>query len=285
MKIIIVSGVSGAGKTVFIKMLEDLGFFCVDNLPVPLIGNFVSILKERKTLEDVAVVIDVREKDFLFNIENIINEIKGANRDIVIKVIFLDARDEALLRRYSETRRKHPVDTLNIKRGLEEERYFLKSIKNIADIIIDTTELTPFQLRKKAEEVALGRIEASRISIKVISFGYKYGIPNDADIIFDTRFIENPFYVHGLREKTGKEKEVIKFLESKKEAKIFIKKVKDILQFMLENFVKQDKHIVSIAFGCTGGRHRSVYFSEIIYNFLKNNYSDIVLVHRDINLQ
>ena len=282
MRIIFVSGVSGAGKTVFIKALEDLGFYCVDNLPVPLLGNFVNILKERKSFEDVCVVIDIREKVFLGEIDREIEKIKETNHDLNVQIVFLDARDEIVLRRYSETRRKHPIDIYDIQKGIDEERYLLRNIRKNADFIIDTSELSPHQLSKKVEEIAFGKISSSRLSIKILSFGYKFGIPRDVDMIFDVRFIDNPYYVPQLKDKKGTDKDVIDFLKNLKETNIFLDKIKDLLSFMFENFILQDKSIITIAFGCTGGRHRSVFFAEEIYSFFKNKYHDIVILHRDI---
>lgn len=282
MRIIFVSGVSGAGKTVFIKALEDLGFYCVDNLPVPLLGNFVNILKERKSFEDVCVVIDIREKVFLGEIDREIEKIKETNHDLNVQIVFLDARDDIVLRRYSETRRKHPIDIYDIQKGIDEERYLLRNIRKNADFIIDTSELSPHQLSKKVEEIAFGKISSSRLSIKILSFGYKFGIPRDVDMIFDVRFIDNPYYVPQLKDKKGTDKDVIDFLKNLKETNIFLDKIKDLLSFMFENFILQDKSIITIAFGCTGGRHRSVFFAEEIYSFFKNKYHDIVILHRDI---
>lgn len=282
MRIIFVSGVSGAGKTVFIKALEDLGFYYVDNLPVPLLGNFVNILKERKSFEDVCVVIDIREKVFLGEIDREIEKIKETNHDLNVQIVFLDARDDIVLRRYSETRRKHPIDIYDIQKGIDEERYLLRNIRKNADFIIDTSELSPHQLSKKVEEIAFGKISSSRLSIKILSFGYKFGIPRDVDMIFDVRFIDNPYYVPQLKDKKGTDKDVIDFLKNLKETNIFLDKIKDLLSFMFENFILQDKSIITIAFGCTGGRHRSVFFAEEIYSFFKNKYHDIVILHRDI---
>lgn len=282
MRIIFVSGVSGAGKTVFIKALEDLGFYCVDNLPVPLLGNFVNILKARKSFEDVCVVIDIREKVFLGKIDKEIEKIKETNHDLNVQIVFLDARDDIVLRRYSETRRKHPIDIYDIQKGIDEERYLLRNIRKNADFIIDTSELSPHQLSKKVEEIAFGKISSSRLSIKILSFGYKFGIPMDVDMIFDVRFIDNPYYIPQLKDKKGTDKDVIDFLKNLKETNIFLDKIKDLLSFMFENFILQDKSIITIAFGCTGGRHRSVFFAEEIYSFFKNKYHDIVILHRDI---
>ncbi len=282
MRIIFVSGLSGAGKTVFIKALEDLGFYCVDNLPVPLLNDFVKILKERNSFHNVCVVIDVREKVFLGEIDEEIARIRKANKDLNIQIVFLDARDDILLRRYSETRRKHPIDIYDIQKGIDEERYLLRKIRRNADFIIDTSDLSPHQLSKKVEEIAFGKISGSRLSIKILSFGYKFGIPKDVDIIFDVRFIENPYYNPLLKDKNGKEKDVIDFLKNLKETSIFLEKIKDLLSFMFENFILQDKSLVTIAFGCTGGRHRSVFFAEEIYSFFKDKYNDIVITHRDI---
>lgn len=283
MRIIFVSGVSGAGKTVFIKALEDLGFYCVDNLPVPLLGSFVDIFRERENFQDICVVIDIREKIFLGEIDKEITSIKEKNPNLNVQIVFLDSRDDILLRRFSETRRKHPVDIYDIQKGIDEERYLLRNIRRKADFIIDTSELSPYQLRKKAEEIALGKIITSRLSIKILSFGFKFGIPRDVDIIFDVRFIDNPYYIPQLKDKTGIDKDVIEFLKNLKATSIFLDKIKDLLSFMFENFIIQDKSIVTIAFGCTGGRHRSVFFAEEIYSFFKDKYHDIVVSHRDIN--
>jgi UPF0042 nucleotide-binding protein len=283
MRIIFVSGVSGAGKTVFIKALEDLGFYCVDNLPAPLLNNFVELLKDRKTFQDICVVIDIREKVFLEEIDKEISKIQKKNPDLNFQTVFLDSRDEIVLRRYSETRRKHPVDIYDIQKGIDEERYLLRSIRKNADFIIDTSELTPYQLRKKTEEIAFGKVSYSRLNIKILSFGYKFGIPRDVDMIFDVRFIDNPYYIPELKDKTGKDIEVIYFLKNLKQTSIFLDKVKDLLSFMFENFILQDKSIITVAFGCTGGRHRSVFFAEEIYNFFKDKYHDIMISHRDIN--
>jgi UPF0042 nucleotide-binding protein len=283
MRIIFVSGVSGAGKTVFIKALEDLGFYCVDNLPVPLLVEFIDLLRTKSKYKEIGIVVDIREKEFLDGFDNIVNEIKKFSSDISLQFVFLDARDEILLRRYSETRRKHPIDIFDILKGLNEERYLLKPIKQISDFIIDTSDLTPHMLRKKAEEIVLGKLNKSRLNVKIISFGYKYGIPRDVDIIFDMRFIDNPYYVAEMKDKTGLDDEVKKFLESKQETLIFLEKLYDIITFMFENFIKQEKSFVTVGFGCTGGKHRSVFFAENLYNFLKDKYHDILVVHRDIN--
>jgi UPF0042 nucleotide-binding protein len=283
MRIIFVSGVSGAGKTVFIKALEDLGFYCVDNLPVPLLVEFIDLLRTKSKYKEIGIVVDIREKEFLDGFDNIVNEIKKFSSDISLQFVFLDARDEIVLRRYSETRRKHPIDIFDILKGLNEERYLLKPIKQISDFIIDTSDLTPHLLRKKAEEIVLGKLNKSRLNVKIISFGYKYGIPRDVDIIFDMRFIDNPYYVAEMKDKTGLDDEVKKFLESKQETLIFLEKLYDIITFMFENFIKQEKSFVTVGFGCTGGKHRSVFFAEKLYNFLKDKYHDILVVHRDIN--
>jgi UPF0042 nucleotide-binding protein len=283
MRIIFVSGVSGAGKTVFIKALEDLGFYCVDNLPVPLLVEFIDLLRTKSKYKEIGIVVDIREKEFLDGFDNIVNEIKKFSSDISLQFVFLDARDEIVLRRYSETRRKHPIDIFDILKGLNEERYLLKPIKQISDFIIDTSDLTPHMLRKKAEEIVLGKLNKSRLNVKIISFGYKYGIPRDVDIIFDMRFIDNPYYVAEMKDKTGLDDEVKKFLESKQETLIFLEKLYDIITFMFENFIKQEKSFVTVGFGCTGGKHRSVFFAENLYNFLKDKYHDILVVHRDIN--
>lgn len=281
MNIYLISGISGAGKTVFIKALEDIGFFCTDNLPIPLLGDFIGILKERKTYENIAVGIDIREKDFLSKIDSVIKNIKRLHKKPALKIVFLDARNDILLRRYSETRRKHPLDSHDIENSMEEERRHLKSLRDKADYVIDTSGFTLYELRKKAEEIIEGKTKKIRVTIKLISFGYKYGLPYDADIIFDMRFLPNPYYVPELKNKSGLEPETAKYIKGKKESVVFAKKAGELLNFMIDNFEKEGKNFISIAFGCTGGKHRSVYMADVFHKMLGKTYNEIFVEHRD----
>lgn len=281
MDFFLISGVSGSGKTVFLKALEDLGYFCVDNLPIPLLINFLEIMHTSEELTKVAVVIDIREKKFLNQAKNFLEKVEGLSY-IKLKIVFLDAKNEILERRYNETRRKHPIDIYNLEQSFEEERSQLNVFKEKADFVIDTSNYNNYELRKKAEELASGKIQKSRVSIKITSFGYKFGLPNDVDIVFDMRFLSNPFYISGLKHKTGKDFEVKNFIKSDRNSVEFIKMARKILLFMIENFEKQGKNFISIAFGCTGGRHRSVYIAEVFYRIINNKFPDTHILHRDI---
>lgn len=281
MDFFLISGVSGSGKTVFLKALEDSGFFCVDNLPIPLLIDFLEVMRSSEELTKVAVVIDIREKSFLKQTTNLIEKIQSLPY-VNLKIVFLDAKDEILERRYNETRRKHPINIYNLEQSFEEERKQLNVFKENADFIIDTSSYNNYDLRKKAVEIASGKIQKSRVSIKITSFGYKFGVPNDVDIMFDMRFIANPYYIPSLKDKTGKDFEVKKFIKSDRVSVEFIKMARKLLLFMIENFEKQGKNFISIAFGCTGGRHRSVYMSEVFYKIIRNKFPDTHILHRDI---
>lgn len=281
MELFLVSGVSGSGKTVFLKALEDLGYYCVDNLPIPLLIDFIKVMKNANEFERVAVVIDIREKKFLDQTNEIFEQIEKISF-VRFKIVFLDAKDAILERRFSETRRRHPVDIYNLEKSFAEERILLNLFKEKAGYILDTSGYNNYELRKKAEEIAFGNIEKSRVSVKIMSFGYKYGLPTDADIVFDTRFLPNPFYISELKNKTGKDSEVKSYIKGFAASADFIKLTKKLLFFMIENFEKEGKNFISIAFGCTGGRHRSVYMAEIFCKIIKRKYPDTHISHRDI---
>ncbi len=281
MELFLISGVSGSGKTVFLKALEDVGYYCADNIPVPLLIDFISVIKEAREFHKIAVVIDIREKSFLEHTEQVIKKIEAIN-DINLKIAFLDAKNEILERRFSETRRRHPVDTFDLQKSFNEERKLLSIFKEKAHFIVDTSSYNNYDLRKRAEQFAFGKVEKSRVTLKIMSFGYKYGLPNDADIVFDMRFLPNPYYINELKDKTGNDQEVKKFIEQSEALSDFIKITKKLLLLMIDNFDKEGKNFISIAFGCTGGRHRSVYTAESFYKILKSKYTDIKLFHRDI---
>jgi UPF0042 nucleotide-binding protein len=201
----------------------------------------------------------------------------------VLKIFFLDARNEILQRRYSETRRRHPIYAYDIEKSIEEEREYLRTLRNKADYIIDTSRYTAYDLRKRAESIIEGKSKKPRVTVKIVSFGYKFGMPYDADIIFDMRFLPNPYYVPGLKNKSGIDLEVSKYLKSKRVSGVFVKKCGELVNFMLENFDREGKSLVTLAFGCTGGKHRSVYMAEVFYKMLKKSYKEIFVEHRDLN--
>lgn len=281
MDLFLISGVSGAGKTVFLKALEDLGYYCVDNLPVPLILDFIKIMETSPEFDKIGLVIDIREKTFLSQIDETLTKLDDL-KELKKRIVFLDAKDDILIRRFSETRRRHTIDRYDLEKSIEEERKLLKIFKDRADVILDTSAYSTYDLRKKVKEIAQGKIEKTRISIKIMSFGYKYGLPIDVDIVFDMRFLPNPFYVKELKNKTGKDLSVQKFIKNSPVFSEFVKITRKQLLLVLEHFEKEDKNFVSIAFGCTGGQHRSVYAAEIFYRVLKKFYPEIILLHRDI---
>ncbi|MCX7990513.1 MAG: RNase adapter RapZ [Proteobacteria bacterium] len=281
MKVFLVTGVSGAGKTIFVKALEDIGYFCVDNLPVPLLDSFFDLLKKEKRYVKVAVVVDIREKFYLNKSDLLLKNIK--KKIPSLKIVFLDARDEVLIRRFNETRRKHPLNSFDIISSIDEERKILSLFKKEADYIIDTSTSSNYDLRKKAELISEGQIEPQRIQLKIISFGFKFGIPIEADNIFDVRFIPNPYYVQELKDKTGLDKDVISFIEQKGVTADFLKKLRTLLPFMIKNYDKEGKNFISFAFGCTGGKHRSVYIANYFYDYLRQKYKNISVFHRDLS--
>ncbi len=278
-KFVIIAGLSGSGKTVVSHFFEDLGYYRVDNLPAKLIPNFVDLWLHRKVeIGKVALVVDIREPAFLKEFPRVWKEIRPK---VGARLIFLDATDEALVKRFSETRRPHPLAPKSVVEGVRLERKRLAPIKNMADEVIDTTRMTIVQLKE-----LLGRRFASRralrLQIILISFGYKYGIPLESDLVFDTRFLPNPFYVESLREKSGRRRAVRDFVLGAAETKAFLAKLRDFLDFLIPRFVREGKSYLTIAIGCTGGKHRSVVIAEILREYLRRQKYDIRLYHRDV---
>lgn len=284
MKFVIVTGLSGAGRSCALKKLEDIGFFCVDNLPPVLIPQFAELcLKKQNPLERVAVVIDMRTGDMFDDIYNAISELKKL--DLQLEILFLDASDNCLISRFKQTRRKHPVSLSGkLIEGIFKERDSLQIIKEMADHIIDTTNYSTRQLASVIEKLYCAD-EKEEFIISVISFGFKRGIPLDADFVFDMRFIPNPFYIKELKHHTGKEKDVSDYVLSFDESKIFLSKIEDLVKYLLPFFMKQDKNQLVIGIGCTGGMHRSVAIAEELFLRLQNAGYNVNLEHRDIALE
>lgn len=279
-KFLIITGLSGSGKTVFSNLLEDLSYYCVDNLPAKLIPTFVDLWKKKEVeLDKVALVVDIREAGFLTEFPKVWEEIK---KRISPKLIFLEATDEVLVKRFSESRRPHPISgEKSILEGVQLERERLEGIKKMADEVIDTTTTTIYQFR----EILLNRFErekTQKMRISVVSFGYKYGIPIDSDLVFDTRFLPNPFYIDKLRDKTGKKKRVKDYVLDTAETKKYLEKLYNFVEYLIPNFIKEGKSYLTIACGCTGGKHRSVIIAEKLKEFLRKRNYDIRIYHRDI---
>ena len=285
MEILIITGLSGSGKSKTIGILEDIGFFCVDNLPPKLISKFVQLGKASKgNLNRIAVVTDIRGGQMF---SDIFEEIKCLDHDGVnYKILFLDASCEILKRRFSETRRKHPLigvdNCFNVVDAIEKERKLLYGVKTKADFVIDTSQLKNSELKERISKLFLEKSKDVMI-INFVSFGFKYGDIECADLVFDVRCLPNPYYIDALRFKTGLDREVRDYVVSFDESKQLIKKLEDLIKFLIPLYIKEGKSQLTIAFGCTGGMHRSVTFAEIFYmKFLKNE-NKVSVSHRDIN--
>ncbi|MGM0507827.1 MAG: RNase adapter RapZ [Fusobacteriota bacterium] len=280
---LIITGMSGAGKTEAINYFEDRGYFCIDNLPASLLSNFIDIYtKSNGKIEKVAFVIDMRDKNFLDSFFCELKKLRENN--INYKTIFLDAKNDILLNRFKETRRKHPLDKEDtLLESIKKERRELEEIKKMATLIIDTSELSRFELKEKLEQKFSDKINP-HMNIVFISFGFKYGIPLDIDLLFDVRFLPNPFYKEDLRLKTGNDKEVQDYVMKFEQSQAFFDKLTNMLDFLLPQYKKEGKSYVTIGIGCTGGHHRSVTFVNKLYDFYsgKQDYY-ITLSHRDEN--
>jgi UPF0042 nucleotide-binding protein len=284
MKLVIVTGMSGAGKTVALKMMEDMGYYCVDNLPIPLIEKFAELaLGSNQGLSNqVALGIDIRSGQELPLLDKILE--RWRTDGIPFEILFLDASDEVLLKRYKETRRNHPLAGAGrIDEGIKKERECLAFLKKQANVILDTSMLLTKELRQELEKIYMEDGTYDNLFVTVMSFGFKYGIPADADLVFDVRFLPNPYYVENLRPKTGEEKEIQDYVKQGGTADIFLGKLYDMLDFLIPNYVLEGKNQLVIGIGCTGGKHRSVTIANAVYEHLKQQKGlGVKLYHRDI---
>lgn len=281
-RLVVVSGPSGSGKSTAIKALEDLGFYCVDNMPVALLPKFMELLASSGEIARVAAVVDVREREFLKAFTPVFNEIKAAGYSV--ELIYLEASDDSLVRRFSETRRRHPLASAESPvEGLQKERDLLADVKAHADKVIDTSGFNVHQLREAIKEIFSGPVTQEKMSVNFISFGYRYGIPTDADIVLDIRFLPNPYFINSLKWLDGRDDKIKEFVLSKKETAEFIQKAKEFLKYLIPLYWKEGKSYLTIAIGCTGGKHRSVVVTEALADGLN---SDIIVSrkrHRDIH--
>ena len=272
MRLVIVTGMSGAGKSTALKMLEDMGYFCVDNLPIQLLEKFASLLPEMQSenVRNVALGIDARSGSALDELEVVLDRMKQTGYDY--EILFMDAEDSVLVKRYKESRRSHPLARAGrVDEGIRLEREKTKFLRKRADYIIDTSHLLTRELRQEIEKIFVDDREFSNIMISVLSFGFKYGIPADADLVFDVRFLPNPYYLEALRPKTGNDPEIQQFVLKAPEANIFLDKLEDMIRFLIPNYIREGKNQLVIAIGCTGGKHRSVTLTNAIYQRLKKN--------------
>ncbi len=280
-QLVVVTGMSGAGKTVAMQSFEDLGYFCVDNMPPALLGKFWELVKESGKISKVALVIDLRSRAFYDDIFGMLQELDDGNDNLRPKILFLDASDEELVARYKETRRAHPLAMDGrVLDGIQRERELLSEIKSKAQLVIDTSKISPRQLR---EELFLNfeSDQSTAFHVNVMSFGFKYGIPIDADIVMDVRFLPNPYYVKELREKTGNDQAVYDYVMNSEMTEEFYQQFIKMLRFVMPGYQKEGKSSVTIAIGCTGGQHRSVALANRIGKALQEKYP-VNITHRDM---
>ncbi len=284
MDFLIVTGMSGAGKSNAADCLEDVGYYCVDNIPPMLIPSLIELSKRGNTeINKIAIVTDIRGGELFNDIEKVVEHMK--NDGTKFKILFLDASTEELLRRYKENRRSHPLSTsqnLTIDEAIASERATLKSVRNISDYIIDTTHLSAINLKEQIINIFLEN-KAGGLKVQCMSFGFKYGPVADADLVFDVRCLPNPFYIDDLRLLTGLDEKVSSYVMSFEESKQTFSKISDLIDYMLPLYVSEGKSRLVVAFGCTGGKHRSVTFAENLAKHLKEKGSNVHINHRDIN--
>ena len=284
MRFVIVTGVSGAGKTAALKMLEDMGYFCVDNLPVPLIPKFAELLAVPGTeMNKAALGVDIRSGQSFQELANVLKVLDEGGCQY--EILYLESSDDVLVKRYKETRRFHPLAGSDgrVEDGLKRERELLGFLKKKADYLVDTSHMLTRELKAELNKIFVQNKEYKNLYITVLSFGFKYGIPNDADLVFDVRFLPNPYYVEGLRQKNGNDKEIQDFVMQYKEAHVFLDKLEDMIKFLIPNYITEGKSQLVIAIGCTGGKHRSVTLANELFKRLeKQKQFGIKIEHRDI---
>jgi UPF0042 nucleotide-binding protein len=285
MRFVIVTGMSGAGKSTAMKFMEDMGFFCIDNLPIPLLDKLVDFTTNFDTqMKNVAIGIDARSGESLDTVEGVLEILR--QKDVKCEILFLDAEDSVLVKRYKETRRNHPLAPRErVDKGITIERKKLGHLKDKADYIIDTSRLLTRELKVELEKIFVKDEEYKSLFVTILSFGFKYGIPADADIVMDVRFLPNPYYVEGLRAKTGNDVEIQQYVMQFPEAGVFLDKLEDLIGFLLPNYISEGKNQLVIAIGCTGGKHRSVTLANELYKRMDRREGrdfGLKIEHRDI---
>ena len=282
MRFIVITGISGAGKSLVANYLEDAGFFCIDNLPPLLIPKIAEICSQSyRKMDKIAVVIDIRGGELLNDLFPALDSLSKDGH--TYEILFMEASDNVVIKRYKESRRSHPLDREgSLKKAIAEERKVLEKIKNRADYVIDTSNLTPKQLKEAITGIIVDSKEFGGLIINIISFGFKYGIPIECDLVFDVRFIPNPYYIESMKKHTGKHEDVRDYVLGMPETKIFNEKLYDLLDFLIPNYVKEGKSQLVIGLGCTGGRHRSVVIADELVKNLEEKKHRVVIEHRDI---
>lgn len=284
MRFVIVTGMSGAGKSTALKMMEDMEYFCVDNLPVPLIPILAdSLHTPGAEMNKTVLGVDIRSGNSFKELEKVLEGLD--ERDFEYEILFLEASDDVLIKRYKETRRFHPLsgNQERIDKGIEKERKELKYLKEKADYLIDTSHMLTRELKRQLNKIFVENKEYKNLYVTVLSFGFKYGIPSDADLVFDVRFLPNPYYIEELRPKSGNDKEVRDYVMSNGKAEEFLAKLVDMVQFLIPNYIAEGKTQLVIAIGCTGGKHRSVTLTNALYEAInREEHYGVRIEHRDI---
>lgn len=283
MRFVVVTGMSGAGKSTALKMLEDAGYYCVDNLPVPLIGKFAELVSTPNSeIEKVVIGVDVRTGQAFTELDRVLGELNESS--IPCEVLFFEATDDVLIKRYKETRRIHPLaGSDRIDQGIERERQKLAAIKKRANYIIDTSQMLTRELKSEIDKIFVNNQNFKNLFVTIVSFGFKYGIPTDADLVFDVRFLPNPFYYDELKNLNGNDREVADYVMGFDEAGTFLDKLEEMLIFLLPNYILEGKNQLVVTIGCTGGKHRSVTLANALYDRMqKYDEYGFKIEHRDI---
>jgi len=279
-ELVVLTGMSGSGKLSALKAFEDLGYYSVDNLPLELVPRFADLVRQSAEIQRAALVVDVREGIRLDGFPKILTQVR---KTLPTRVVFLEASDDVLVRRFSETRRPHPMGrTQTVVEGIRAERKRLEPIRNVADIIIDTTKFNVHELRAHINAQFERGAESKNLTISTTSFGFKNGVPTDADLVFDVRFLPNPHFVPEFRKLTGRHPKVAKYVRSFPQTKEFLDKATEMLKFLLPHYVDEGKSYLTVAFGCTGGQHRSVFIAEEMKKRLEATGHRVKTVHRDM---
>ena len=284
MRCVIVTGMSGAGKSTALKMLEDVGYFCVDNLPVPLIPKMADLLRVPGTeINKAALGVDIRSGQSFEELEKVLEELDSTGMQY--EILFLESSDDVLIKRYKETRRFHPLagNEGRVDQGIRMERQRIRFLRKRADYLIDTSHMLTRELKAELNKIFVQNKEYKNLYISVLSFGFKYGIPADADLVFDVRFLPNPYYIEELRPKSRNDKEVRDYVMQNEKAKVFLEKLSDMVEFLIPNYILEGKTQLVIGIGCTGGKHRSVTLAnELFWVLSKNENYGVRIEHRDI---
>ncbi len=282
-RLVVITGLSGSGKSLAARGLEDMTFFCVDNLPVNLIFQFYELLQRTAgSIPRGAIVVDAREREFLAGFPETLDALKAAGAPVTL--LFFECTDEILKRRFSESRRPHPMQDPggSLEKAIQDERAILAPLRNVADRIIDTSQFNAHELRSFLKAAFATHHEATSLNVHIVSFGFKYGVPAEADLVFDVRFIPNPCFVDGLRALDGRHEKVRAFLDGRPEAKEFVSRLEELLDFLIPHYVSEGKSYLTITIGCTGGKHRSVALAEGVREHFVENGVPVSVTHRDL---